>query len=104
MKVKVLKPCIINGKSHKPGKKEVTVSKKDGDILVSLGKVVDLTPKKEPLTLNIDVNMEEFEAVKTHIAALESDIVKKDEIITSLQKTLEGLTSDSNDENEEKGK
>lgn len=87
MKVKVLKACIINGKPHKPSKKEITVSKKDGAILVGLGKVQDMTPKKESVAINLDIDV----AV---LKELQKEITEKDESIATLTEKVEELTTE----------
>jgi len=74
MKIIVLKPCVINGKPHNPSDEEVTVLKKDGDILVSLGKVKDATPKEEAISLNLEVDVAAFEDVKNEIADLTKSV------------------------------
>ena len=88
MKVQVLKQCIINGKAHKPGEKEVDVSAKDGKVLVALGKVKDLTPVKEPLSLEMTVDVKELDEVKAIIADLQKEIDDRDVIIADLQKEI----------------
>lgn len=105
MKVKVLKPCIINGESHKPSKKEVEVSNKDGLILISLGKCEDLSPKKEPVSINLDIDMAGFEEVKKEIGALTARVEEltaesagKDATIEELTVQIAALTAAPKDE------
>lgn len=86
MEVRILKPCIIDGKAYKPSKKKVTVSNKDAAVLISLGKAEDLSPKKESLSINLDVDIAAFEKMKKEITA-------KDEIITELEGKVETLTT-----------
>jgi len=94
MDIKILKPCVIDGKNHKPSKKKVTVSKRDGDVLVSLGKAEDLSPKKEELYLNMQIDPAALEEVKKEIESLKEQIVSKDEEIESLKEQIADKTED----------
>ena len=85
MEVRILKPCIIDGKAYKPSKKKVTVSDKDAAVLISLGKAEDLSPKKESLSINLDVDIAAFKEMKKEITA-------KDETIATLTAKVEELT------------
>ena len=99
MDIKILKSCVIDGKSHKPGKKKVTVSKKDGAVLVSLGKAEDLSPKKEELSLNMEIDVAELAEVQKEMGTLKGQVEsltkegeEKDKEIETLKGQVESLT------------
>lgn len=94
MKIKLLKPCIINGESLKPakGKKgEVEVDPKQGRLLVNLGKAEDLTPKDEPLELTLNIDPKELEEIKAQLEQKDAEIAAKDEEIKALTEKVEAL-------------
>lgn len=86
MEIKIIKPCIVDGESVKPSKKTMNVTDKTGKILVGLGLAEDLTPRAEPLELNLTLDPQLLKKAEEEIAALKEEIRAKDEIIASLTK------------------
>ncbi|MFK5976896.1 MAG: hypothetical protein QM493_10335 [Sulfurovum sp.] len=87
MKIKIIKACVVNGKSHKPSDKEIIVSSKDGATLISLGKAEDLTPQEEAVAISLNVDVSAFEELNEEIEA-------KDIIIKELEAKVVSLTTE----------
>ena len=85
MKIKLIRPAIVGGKSRKVTGKQIEVDVSEAKVLIATGKAVSMEPKKEEGVI-LSVSPKDLEAVKQEMKA-------KDDRIAELESALKQTES-----------